>query len=336
MGVMETFIENQGAISGNNATIAENQMKVYEAGVRAGLAQDPDYQEGYEDGRDAALGGAEWEDILNGNTPVGRAKEADHAAKANHATQADLATNATRAANADRALDAESAALAHEATHSCTADRASEADRADVANHASEATHAENADYSTNAGHATTATSASNSPLWNVDRYVGKISPSIDMEMVRVSHTGNSTSNGTEKSASGQMSIPMINSGKLYLDFKTKTACDPGGGEGRYIITDKVDVYVNEVLVQTFGREYTVEPGGDFSLVSHEGTKDTEYRQLLNVSMGDVVTIKNTLTLRRVGGIVSDSAMAGLTVSDIQLKANIITAHTYHTLEVEA
>ena len=129
-----SIIEHVGEFSENNATIAENQQKVYEAGVRAGLAQDPDYAEGYQDGLDSAAG-VEWESLLDGRTPVGRAKEADHATEASHSVTADSATTASRAAAADQATNA---------------------------NRAANADHAANADYATNAGHATTATAATN------------------------------------------------------------------------------------------------------------------------------------------------------------------------------
>ena len=170
---------------------------------------------------------------------------------------------------------------------------------------------------------------------WNVDRFIGDISPSIDMERIRVDSNGFGESIGEEESVSGQASIPMINSGNLYLDFKTKTACSRAEREGTYAVTDKVDIYVNEALVQTFGRTYSTD--NEFPWISDEDdTIDTEYRHLLSVSAGDVVTIKCTLTVRRTSGSNYDSARAYLTVADIQLKANIITAHTYHTLEVEA
>lgn len=171
---------------------------------------------------------------------------------------------------------------------------------------------------------------------WNVDKNVGVISPSIDGERVSVSNSGFNTSIGTEESVSGQMSIPMINSGKLYLDFKTKTACKRDEWVGSYTVTDNVDIYVNEELVQTFGRVYTAESGGDFSISTDTDTIDTEYRHLLSVRAGDVVALKYTLTVRRKGGANYDEATAYLTVADIQLKANIATAHTYHTLEVES
>ena len=161
--VMNTFIENQANISGNNATIAENQRKVYEAGIRAGLAQDPDYAEGYEDGLDAALGGVEWQDILNGNTPVGRAIEADHATEADHSSEADHSKTASFSTEANHAATSDNATNANrstEATHSEAADHATEATHASEADHSAESSHAANADYATNAGHATTATSA--------------------------------------------------------------------------------------------------------------------------------------------------------------------------------
>lgn len=339
--VVNTFIENQSNISGNNATIAENQRKVYEAGIRAGLSQDPTYSEGYEDGLDAALGGAEWQDILNGNTPVGKAKLADRATEADRAKTASTAISAevaNHAGVADRsyesdhaahAVNAEEADLAKEATHSADADRATEAD------------HTPEADYAKNAGHATTATTATSvlsAPRWNVDRFVGAISPTKDTEKLSVVNDGFSASVGQEKTVSGETSIPMINSGTVYLCFSTKTACERDERVAAYTIMDKVEVYVNNTLSHTLGREYTVGiNGADFPSFSMESDAiDTEYRPLLSVSAGDVVTLKYSLTTRRGAGGGWDSLTAWLTLFGIHLKANIITAHTYHTLEVES
>lgn len=138
-------------ISKNTETIAENQQKVYDAGRTAGKMEDVDYSEGYKDGYVAGAGSFNREvidSILNGETPVGKALEAD---KANTATYAIAAGQAEQATRADAA------------THATTADNATNADNANNALHANAANEAENAskaDYATEAGHATTATSA--------------------------------------------------------------------------------------------------------------------------------------------------------------------------------
>jgi hypothetical protein len=349
MEILDTFIENQGAISGNNATIAENQVKVYEAGLKAGLMQDPDYQEGYEDGRDAAMG-VEWESIIDGSVPVGRAKEADYAKKADRATLADRATESGRAANAEEATHARTAGRATEATHSATADHATEADHASEADRAKEAT---NAGYATNAGHATTATSATNAskaatadeatyvrnaPLWNVDKCVGRISPSIELEKMKLSLGGVLVDVGAEESISKEIDIPMINSGKLYLCFKTKTFCYRDEIGDSFEAQVKADICVNKEIVETCGRTYTISDEGDFSNIHGSSDKyaiDDEYRQLLEVNAGEIVTIMYTFSLRKTEGDSATHASADLGVTDVHLKANIITAHTYYTLEVE-
>ena len=104
-----SIAEKASEISGNNATIAENLQKVYDAGLKAGLAQDPDYAEGYKDGVES---GTLWESLLNGDIAVGKAREADHATEADHSTNADHATEADHAVNADRATNADHAATA--------------------------------------------------------------------------------------------------------------------------------------------------------------------------------------------------------------------------------
>ena len=155
--ITTSIIENESEISENNAAIAANQQKVYEAGVKAGLLQDPDYAEGYQDGLDSAAG-VEWESLLDGRTPVGRAIEADHATKADHAISADQAISATNADKASRADHATNADYASEASHAPEADHATNADHAGEADHAAEATHATISDNANFASHATTST----------------------------------------------------------------------------------------------------------------------------------------------------------------------------------
>ena len=156
--------EDVNEISENNVTIAETQQKVYEAGVRAGLAQDPDYAEGYDDGYEQGLtdsSGVVWEDLLSGKVPVGKAKEADHTLEADHASQANhanTATNANKANEADHATNADTSINAH---HSTNADHSTEADHSVEADHSTKADHATKADSSSFADHATTATTAS-------------------------------------------------------------------------------------------------------------------------------------------------------------------------------
>lgn len=162
--------DDVGEISENNVTIAETQEKVYNAGVRAGMMQAPDYSEGYEDGYEQGLSdssGVVWEDLLSGKVPVGKAKEADHADKATNAENAEnaknanhaaSATNADHATNADNASHAESAGVAGHATTATTATNAG---------HAETATNADKANTAVSADHATTATVANSTNSFN-------------------------------------------------------------------------------------------------------------------------------------------------------------------------
>lgn len=172
----EQFRDKLNEISDNNAVIAENQQSVYNAGIKAGKAQDVDYADGYADGHSdgyaegigAASGGA-FDDIISGATPVGRATIADRATTADYAilaarsTDADHADVASHADNATRADAATNANHAETASHSETAGHATEADRAENAGHATSATtattansagHADDADYAAVAGRA--------------------------------------------------------------------------------------------------------------------------------------------------------------------------------------
>ena len=155
--------DNVNEISENNVTIAEVQQKVYEAGVRAGLAQDPDYAEGYDDGYEQGLtdsSGVVWEDLLSGKVPVGKAREADHAENATNAVNAENASKANHAKSADQATNANRAS---EANHALESDHATEADHSAKSDHSSEADHAtkaDNATFAEGASHASTASVA--------------------------------------------------------------------------------------------------------------------------------------------------------------------------------
>lgn len=163
-------------------------------------------------------------------------------------------------------------------------------------------------DFSTSSGY------AANVPEWNVTNNVGAISPTVDMEEL--------TKMG-DVDLSTQISFPMINSGNLYLDFKTTLIKDIDSGVTSSV-TGKVDIYLNEELVKTFGGTYAY---ADFNTVNGYGTIEAENRHLLSVNMGDVVTMVATL---QTGGSVYDRHT--LKVEGVQLKANIITAHTYREL----
>jgi hypothetical protein len=155
-----SILDNMTEMSDNNVTIAENQQAVYNAGMRAGLAQDPDYSEGYKDGYNQGAtdaSGIAWDSLLNGDIPVGKAKEAD---LAKNAKKADLAAKAT---NSDFATRAASSETSDHATNADTATEAGHADLADLATeatHAGSASHSDRATYADGASHATTATSA--------------------------------------------------------------------------------------------------------------------------------------------------------------------------------
>lgn len=219
----EQFRDKLNEISDNNAVIAENQQSVYNAGIKAGKAQDVDYADGYADGHSdgyaegigAASGGA-FDDIISGATPVGRATIADRATTAEYAilaaraTDADHADVASHADNATRADAATNADHAETAGHSETAGHATEADRAENAGHATSATtattatsagHADDADYATVAGRASavyakgTVTSvAVTYPYKNYTIY--KISIALDISpkvLILVHNTGAET-----------------------------------------------------------------------------------------------------------------------------------------------
>ena len=185
-----SIVEKASEISENNATIAKNQQRVYEAGVRAGLAQDPDYAEGFEDGHAQGItdaSGVIWEDLLSGEIAVGKALEADHAAEATHSINSD------RSLLADKATEADHASTATNADHSATAGRAAEADHSDTATNATlaeRATNANNADRADFAGHATTATQATSATTADIAKALDGVLP------VATGGTGSGTVDG--------------------------------------------------------------------------------------------------------------------------------------------
>lgn len=153
-------------MSENNATIAENQQKVYDAGVRAGKAQDVDYADGYGDGYEAGVSdasGGVWDSLISGETPVGKAVEADRAATATYAITAGRAEEATHAENASHSNSADNATeaeMALNAQHAQEAEYSVEAQHSATSDYATNAGHATEADQATNASHATNATTA--------------------------------------------------------------------------------------------------------------------------------------------------------------------------------
>ena len=190
------------------------------------------------------------------------------------------------------------------ANHAITADRATDAD------------HATSADQADKANHATLADNAVSVPAWNVDSNVGAISPAVDMKKMDTN---------IDKALSQQISFPMINSGNLYLDFNIDLTMDRDSAVTYNNIVGKVDIYLNDELVKTCGGTYTE---AHFNPMNGKGSLSTEHRNLLSVQMGDVVTL--IVTFSRGSGSVYDHFT--MQVTGVQLKANIITAHTYLNL----
>lgn len=265
----EQFRDKLNEISDNNAVIAENQQSVYNAGIKAGKAQDVDYAAGYEDGHSdgyaegigAASGGA-FDDIISGATPVGRATIADRATTADYAI---LAARATDADHADAASHADNATLADVATnanhaetagHSETAGHATDADRAENAGHATSATtattatsagHADDADYATVAGRASAAyasgtVSAVSSTVAGYNFYKVSIALGVSPKVLILVHN---TDHETVICASRR--YVYNNNGDVYsgdttysdgtfsLNFPTGNPVGPGSGSWSYV-----------------------------------------------------------------------------------------------------
>ena len=163
---------------------------------------------------------------------------------------------------------------------------------------------------------------------WNVESNVGAISSATNMEELKFN---------IDTAPTASMSIPMINSGALYLDFcaiiKLVHSKDSNCYDASYSLGGNIEIYVNNVLSETYSAIYAPE-AKDFlengSLTSIE--KAISFRHLLNVNRGDVVTLKVLSSMDAVTTYKRKDDYGYLTIKDIQLKANIITAHTYVTL----
>ncbi|MEE1046439.1 MAG: hypothetical protein U0M60_03335 [Clostridia bacterium] len=339
-------------VSENNVTIAENLEKVYNAGMRAGLAQDPDYAEGYDDGYEQGLtdsSGVVWEDLLSGKVPVGKAKEADHADKATNAENAENAKNANHAKSADNATNANRATGANHATE---ADHSVEADHATEAGHSTNADHATNADKANtavSADHATTATLANstnsfngvlpieeggtgaNNPIdalknlgqkpWDVNENVGSIvANEITYGDIKRSLSSEVADGNMRIKTYDVVQFPMINSGEIYLHYYSNiygTSGDgsPGAYTGYKVLKNDEVVHSEQVYFES-GRD---------TLRTLNGYKKLK----LSVSKGDIIRIVTECKIHKDndGGVVGENLF-----THIYLSANIDTPYKYIAL----
>jgi hypothetical protein len=162
-----------------------------------------------------------------------------------------------------------------------------------------------------------------NVPEWNVDENVGIISPAASLE---VKVEGKRSSKAYTASAEKSVSIPMINTGKLYLDIDG-TWSTYGLLSNKYTINTSIETYVNGV--SRFTENYTKNSGSIGYPLHH--------RINLEVNKGEDVTlvVRQTLDVQAGGSnteIDKPIPYATFDISKMQLKANIATAHTYLTL----
>lgn len=154
-----------------------------------------------------------------------------------------------------------------------------------------------------------------NVPEWNVNENVGIISPSTEFDLKILS---------TEQEGQKSVSFPMINSGRVRLDFVLNSSNmqhNTPPDQALYSWKQVVEVYVNENLVQTHGE------------TTYSYLRDKKCETTLDVSVGDVVTLIAKVSVHNPNGLyVGATDWCELKVSDIQLKANIATAHTYLSL----
>lgn len=356
--------DNVNEISENNVTIAENLEKVYNAGMRAGLAQDPDYAEGYDDGYEQGLtdsSGVVWEDLLSGKVPVGKAKEADHADKATNAENAENAKNANNAKSADNATNANRAT---EANHATEADHSEEADHATEADHSVEADHATNADKANtavSADHATTATVANstnsfngvlpieeggtgaNNPIdalknlgqkpWDVNENVGSIvANEITKEDIpRGEWKVSSVTEGNWVTRTYHVArFSMINSGEVYLHYYSGLYNGSGDTTPRAYMGYRI-LKNDEVVLEEQAYFYVDGISGINGTPNTDGLRALNgNRDLkLNVSKGDIIEIVADYgtSIASDANVTSDSYF-----NHIYLSANIDTPYKYIAL----
>ena len=363
--ITTSIIENESEISENNAAIAANQQKVYEAGVKAGLLQDPDYAEGYQDGLDSAAG-VEWESLLDGRTPVGRAIEADHATKADHAISADQAITATNAEKASRADHATNADYASEASHTPEADHATNADHAGEADHAAEATHATISDNANFASHATTSTvsqtankaksidgvlpieeggTGANTPAqafinmggttyqkpWDINENIGSIVVTPSPFYGRLSSNSTWTLKDSFTAANGE----------TYNTYTWQTEGFPAINSGIVFIRFNFDPYGEHsanndygyqmVRVLVNGVEAAVTDKFDPYFDTSNPLRGTEFSLPINVSKGDSVSLEVEICVDEKPSYLFSSGDSGFEY--VYLAANADTPYKYVTLK---
>ena len=247
-------------------------------------------------------------------------------AYAANAGSADNATNAVNATNAEYATKAGSADNATNATKATNADYATSAGRAD------KATYAERADYASDAHHATFAEDAGrtgiadiaihaeNAPEWDVYRNIGAISPSLSLNS-----PGSLIEGIKENERQFIFRMPMINSGELYLAFDIFIDNGIDGSHTKCDVSISIDASINGVpqKQESYTKEFAYNTGGE----------TRSFRCPLNVSAGDdlVLIITASAKIKSSGS----SGTIDVSVNNIRFLANIITAHTYQTMEVE-
>lgn len=233
-------------MSENNATIAENQQKVYDAGVRAGKAQDVDYADGYGDGYEAGVSdasGGVWDSLISGETPVGKAVEADRAATATYAITAGRAEEATHAENASHSNSADNATeaeMALNAQHAQEAEYSVEAQHSATSDYATNAGHATEADQATNASHATNATTATSAT--NADHATEADYASVAGRASAVFARGTVTAvaaSTVNNITFYKLSIALDSSAKVIIAIHNTTGATLICTNGRYVYTNE-------------------------------------------------------------------------------------------------
>ena len=145
---------------------------------------------------------------------------------------------------------------------------------------------------------------------WNVDGYVGAISPSAELscpcDVIDL-----------EKVFEATLPIYMKNSGSLYISFN---AVAGNNTHTSYVPKDyEVSVYINDVLIKNYtSADFTYQQAGVYKL-------DVS-RLLLTVEKGDVVTFK----LKAKRGHKDYASVFKATIE--KLEANVETPYTYLSL----
>ncbi|MBE6662054.1 MAG: hypothetical protein E7606_02085 [Ruminococcaceae bacterium] len=194
-------------------------------------------------------------------------------------------------------------------------------------------------------------------PEWNVEGNVGAISPATNLETSIVIENYTTSEVTPLESEEKSFSFPIINTGKIYLDFNDVLSVAIPTNTNGIVWETTAKIYVNGNLITEYSRTYKTNIGGYSNKVqdivadhvfttsnttykdtvlygaswhgAYVGSCEETCRTPLEVAIGDVVTVTLKVTTTHHYGSLYAHEYATHSLKNLQLKANIVSAHTY-------